>query len=311
MPAVALISIPGARAGQRGRASACGWPRAPLRALSCPLYGVTVDNVSELAQLLSSERALPRRLSTRIVFDVGARVGEYRRAVRAFHRSGYVLGELLDSSEEKEIGAGAEHTRVARYLAAYGKLVSVWEVANEPNGNWTGPYRTVAAELSDAYRQVHGAGDASALTLYANDLAPDHCGDGPAELTPAQFTRRYVPRAVRNGLSYVFISYYEQSCAGVRPSAGAWTRYFRALHALYPRAALGFGEVGLTELASASTLAYAQGMLRYYYGLRVALPYFVGGDFWWYYAEDGAFTSQPLWQALDTVLGQAPVERPR
>ena len=30
----------------------------------------------------------------------------------------------------------------------------------------------------------------------------------------------------------------------------------------------------------------AESLARHYYGLRVRLPYFAGGYFWWYYAED-------------------------
>lgn len=58
----------------------------------------------------------------------------------------------------------------------------------------------------------------TALTVFANDLGPDHCGDGTSELSPAEFATGYLPASVRDGLSYVLVSYYEQNCGGLRPS---------------------------------------------------------------------------------------------
>jgi hypothetical protein len=109
-----------------------------------------------------------------------------------------------------------------------------------------------------------------------------------------------VPAGVRDGLGYVFLSYYEDQCGGRRPAAAAWTGYFRALHALYPRARLGFGEVGLAAPAATATTAAAAALIRYYYGLPVRLPYYAGGYFWWYYAEDCLpYGTRPLWHAVN------------
>ena len=109
-----------------------------------------------------------------------------------------------------------------------------------------------------------------------------------------------MPAAVRNGLSYVFLSYYENQCGGARPSAAAWTRYFTELHALYPGARLGFGEIGLTGPATEETTGQAESLIRHYYGLPIRLPYYAGGYFWWYYAEDCLpHASKPLWRAVD------------
>jgi hypothetical protein len=116
----------------------------------------------------------------------------------------------------------------------------------------------VSAKLTEAYRQVTAWHGRTALTLYDNT----GCGDGASELSPLAFSRRYVPTAVRDGLDYVFLSYYEDGCNDIRPSAATWTAYFRDLHALYPHA-------------------------------------LVGGYFWWYYVEDCLpYAAKPLWRAL-------------
>jgi len=85
----------------------------------------------------------------------------------------------------------------------------------------------------------------------------------------------------------------------IRPPAGTWRAYFQQLHVLYPHALLGFGEIGMNNPATPTTLSAARSLIRHYYGLALKLPYYVGGYFWWYFKEDGLpYTSQPLWGAL-------------
>ncbi|GAA3030290.1 hypothetical protein GCM10020229_47160 [Kitasatospora albolonga] len=51
-------------------------------------------------------------------------------------------------------------------------------------------------------------------------------------------------------------------------------------------------------------------MLTYYYGLKIDLPYYVGGHFWWYYAEDMIpYATKPLWQTLNTPSSADPTRR--
>ena len=265
------------------------------RPLPSPLYGVTVDDVSHIGQIAAGLRNLPEVPTTRLYFDTQEPAKYYAAAVAALRPVSYLMGELLDSSDEKSISAASYNTRVKSYLAAFGNQVDLWEIGNEVNGNWTGSYPAVEAKLTEAYRDVTAAGRRSALTLFYNA----GCGGGPAELDPLAFSRTYVPAAVRNGLGYVLLSYYEDDCRGIRPSAATWTAYFRQLHALYPNALLGFGEIGLDNPVTAKTLPAAESMIPYYYGLAVRLPYFVGGYFWWYFAEDGLpYASKPLWGVL-------------
>jgi hypothetical protein len=206
------------------------------------------------------------------------------------------MGELLDSSDEKKISVGAYNMRVRSYLRTLGRDIGIWEIGNEVNGNWLGPYRTVSRKLIAAYEDVRDAHGRTALTLYYNV----GCGDGRSELGPLAFSRRYVPSSVRRGLSYVLLSYYEDDCHGRRPGPAVWTRYFRELHVLYPHARLGFGEIGQNNPANGKTLAAARSLIRYYYGLRITLRYYVGGYFWWYYAEDCLpFAHKPLWRTLN------------
>ena len=273
-------------------------PRQPLttpRALPRRLYGVTVDDVSDVRLIAASSRNLPEMPITRLYLDVRQPPGHYTAAVAALRPVSYLMGELLDSSDERRISVAAYDRRVGSYLAAFGNKIDLWEIGNEVNGNWTGPYPAVPGE---AGRRLSGRlrpGRRTALTLDYN-LG---CGDGAAELDPIAFTRKFVPPKVRNGLTYVFLSYYEGDCNSVRPSAGTWIAYFKALHTLYPHARLGFGEIGMNNPVTSKTINTAKPMINYYYGLPIRLPYYAGGYFWWYYYEDCLpYALKPLWQAL-------------
>jgi len=236
---------------------------------------------------------------TRIYFDVTQQPQAYAPAIGALHPVSYLMGELLDSSDETSISTAAYQQRVSSYLAAFGSSVDIWEIGNEVNGNWTGPYPEVAAKLTSAFQLVAAQHLRTALTLYYNQ----GCGDGPAELSPIAFSQQYVPAFVRDGLSYLFLSYYPDQCGGQNPSAADWTNYFRALNALYPNARLGFGEVGLASPATAATTPAAMSLISYYYGLHVPLPYYTGGYFWWYYVEDCLpYQARPLWGAISAAF---------
>jgi hypothetical protein len=271
----------------------------PAEAKPQRIYGVTVDDVSNFDGVAASLAHFSRRPTTRVVFDVGATAGDHESAIARLHGVSDLMGLLLDSSDEQRISAGAEHARVASFLAAYGSTIDIWEVGNEVNGNWLGDAGDVVAKLVDAYTQAAALGKRTALTLYDNI----GCSDGPSELGPVEFSSARVPPGVRAGLSYVLLSYYEAQCNGARPSPASLASLFTQLHALYPNALLGFGEVGLPGPVTPSTLATAEAVIAYYYGLRVDVPGYVGGCFWWYFAEDAVpFASSPVWRALNAAF---------
>ena len=272
---------------------------APARAaVPAPLYGVTLDKVKPLKQIVPALQALPVKPTVRVYFDTHEPASYYAPALAQIHPAGYVMGELLDSSDEKAISVTAMQERVRSYLQALAPDVDLWEIGNEVNGNWTGPYETVAAKLVSTYEQVAAAGATTALTLYANSFGPDHCGDGESELTPLQFTRAYVPANVADGLDYVLLSYYPTQCGGREPSATEVALELEQLHLLYPNAQLGFGEVGLPRRASKKKVGEAQQIMDWAYSLSPGLPYSAGGYFWWYAAEDALRDKAPLTSAL-------------
>jgi hypothetical protein len=258
-----------------------------------PLYGVTLDKIGQIKTIVSAEGKLPNRPTTRVYFNVSEPASYYRAAVSDVDSVSNVMGELLDSSDATHITTSAFQTRVESYLSTLGSSVTIWEVGNEVNGNWTGPYSDGSAKLTEAYGDVAAQGATAALTLYANEFAPDNCGDGVSELTPVQYSEQYVPASVRDGLAYVFESYYPTQCQNTYPANAQVATEMRQLHALYPNALLGFGETGLPHPATKRTLVSAERVMSWAYGLNPGLPYYVGGYFWWYARQD-ALTHKKL-----------------
>ncbi|MGO9322299.1 MAG: hypothetical protein ACLQBY_16070 [Solirubrobacteraceae bacterium] len=271
-------------------------------AADAPIYGVTIDEITQLESLVSSLAALPFRPTTRVYFNVREPASYYASALTQIDGVSSVMGELLDSSDEKSISTEAFQARVESYLHTLGSEVGIWEVGDEVNGNWTGSYPVVAAKLTEAYEDVARTGAATALTLYANNFGPENCGDGPAELTPLQFAQQYVPSQVADGLDYVFLSYYPTECHQRKPSSEEVASYMQQLHAVFPGAALGFGEVGLPRPVKRSTVKKAERIMKWAYSLKPGLPYYVGGYFWWYGAEDALHAGAPLGGALQEAF---------
>ena len=104
------------------------------------------------------------------------------------------------------------------------------------------------------------------------------------------------------GLDYVLLSYYPTQCEGREPSSHEVALALEALHRLYPRAQLGFGEVGLPAPVTRRTLAQAEQIMRWAYSLAPGLPYYDGGYFWWYGSEDVLHPAALLREAFPVAL---------
>jgi hypothetical protein len=274
------------------------------------IFGVTVDDLGRLPAVLDSLQALPRRPWVRVVFDVDPNHPSdptpYSRKVGEVAAVGHVLGELVDSADIRRLTVAQTKARAVAYVRALRSAVSVWEIGNEVNGDWTGAPGLVARKVQVTYGVVRRLGGRAALTLYENE----GCGDGPGELSPVVWSERYLPAALRRGVAYVLLSYYEGQCRGLRPTAAAWTRRFSALHRLFPNARVGFGEIGMPRPATPSTRAAAASVISYYYGLPIRLRYYAGGGFYWYFAEDMVpWRRSLLWRVLAKAWSAAHTPR--
>jgi hypothetical protein len=277
---------------------------AGMRAVPDPLYGVTVDNVANISGIVDSLAHLSHMPTTRIVFDYGQPPSAYAEAIRRIHSVSYIVGMIADSSTMKRYTTAAYAQRVTDYLTTFGSQVDIWEVGNEINGDWLGS--DAAAKMVEAYNQVKRAGRRTALTLYYNGLDDTNNCYQNADTLMFRWAQANIPDDMKQGLDYVFLSYYEQDCPGVSKD---WTAIFGQLRHMFPNSRLGFGENG-TRKASDPTALKLQYM-REYYPLWVNVPCYVAGHFWWYFYEDGIpYQNNPLWTALnDAMSALAPPPR--
>lgn len=257
-----------------------------------PLYGVTIDAVDNVPAVVDALSHLSRTPTVRVVFDEGMDAPHYVGSVVAIRDVAYVMGELADSSTLKQYTATQLRQRAAAYLHTLGSNVDVWEIGNEINGEWTGTTRDVVDKTMAVYEVIKAGGGRTALTLYYNE----GCAEQPSRAM-FDWVQHNLPPRLRDGLDYVFISFYEDDCKIAPPD---WNAVFTRLGELFPHAALGFGEIGTRHAMRKTAL------LTHYYGLAIAHPRFVGGYFWWYFRQDMVPRSRPLWRSLDAAFLSMP-----
>ena len=97
-----------------------------------------------------------------------------------------------------------------------------------------------------------------------------------------------MPQDLKEGLDYLFLSYYEDDNEGFAPD---WSEIFTDLQSAFPASKLGIGECGNT--ASGATQASKKAMIRRYYTMPRYVKNYVGGYFWWYFVQDCASGAGP------------------
>jgi hypothetical protein len=278
-----------------------------------PLRGITVDNVKNFSEIVDSISHLRQKMTTRIVFDRGKAPPDYRAATEAIHKVSYVMGQPVDSFWMKCFTVSEYMERTRQYVDNLSDVVDIWEIANEINGDWTfGSTRRckpranvsstaasdVTAKMIGAYDYVKSKGRIAELTLYYNK----GCGE-PEANEMFTWAEANIPDRMRQGLDYVLISYYEDDCHGLQPE---WPAVFAKLANMFPNSKIGFGECG-AQKRKAPYVVKKQYVDRYY-RMRIDLPNFVGGCFWWYFRQDmvpykdARQRVNPMWQTLNEAI---------
>jgi len=252
------------------------------------IYGVTIDAVDHLSYIVDSLKSLPRKMTTRIVFDEFVPATYYVKAVSNIYPVSFIMGELLDSYYVKQYSVAQYRSRTIEYLDTLGAKVDIWEIGNEINGEWLGSTASVKAKMKTAYGLVKARGGRTALTLYYNE----DCWENPAN-EMFTWTRANVPEYMKQGLDYVLVSYYDDDCNGLRPD---WQAVFNRLGKMFPNSKIGLGEIGTTR--KTSKVEY----IRRYYGMQINHPHYIGGNFWWYFKQDMVPKSKYLWAVLAKAI---------
>lgn len=286
----------------------------PRGRLNTPLHGLTLESVRPLRPTVRAVRAHHVRPAVRIVFQRGESPARYAKAVRRLGSHADLMGEILDSTAVRRTSVRAYRQRTRSYVSRFGNRIDIWEIGNELNGEWLGRPAAINAKVHAAYDVVENENATlnlrSAITL--NHWPSHDCYAYRWERT-LRFAR-HLPREVRRGVDFTFLSFYETACKPVaHPSVRQFARTFRALKQIFPNARVGMGEIGAQRrsdgLSTNPTLAGKKRIAERYYGMQDQLrqrlgPRYVGGYFWWYYAQDAVPRHRPksLWPTIDRLF---------
>ena len=252
------------------------------------IFGVTIDGIDNLSTIVTSLSNLNIKPTTRIVFDEWVPAANYQNAVNQIHNVSFIMGEICDSYYTGQYTLAQYVSKTNEYLNLLGSKVDIWEVGNEVNGEWCGTTSSVVAKIDSAYSLVKAQNKKTELTLYYNK----GCYSNSAN-EMFYWVNHNVSSAMRTGLDYVLISYYEDDCNGLQPN---WQRVFDSLHYYFPNSKIGIGECGTTNSSNKTTY------INRYYKMHITTPNYVGGYFWWYYKQDCVPYTSSLWSVLNSAI---------
>lgn len=262
------------------------------REIPYPIYGTTIDDISDLSDIVTALDDLTYVPVTRIVFDEDQDPSVYNNAVNDIGSVSYVMGELLDSSAVSSYSISDYGARVSSYIAYYGDRLDIYEVANEINGEWLGDEADSVAKMIDAYDQVKDAGYRAAVTFYYNEDCETYAWEEMWTWINAN-----VPSRMFQNLDYVLLSWWEDDCNDLEKTEAEWGAVFSTLSNLFPNSKVGFSEVG-TE----GSAAKREEFMEKFYELSINLNAYIGGHFWWYFKEDCVPKTEPLWTVFDDTI---------
>lgn len=252
------------------------------------LYGVTLSSVTRLPETVEALSRLPQKPIARIVFDPWIYPETYNDAIFQINRVSFIMGEILDSYSFEQYDLKNYKERVKMYLNYYPDKVDIWEIGNEVNGDWLGDTKDVVSKITAGYDLVKAAKQKTAMTFYYNY----NCTEDPnSEMF--NWIQKNIRYNIRNGLDYVFVSYYEDDCVTVQPD---WDKLFKYLQVMFPNAKLGIGECGARDKGN------SEEYMRKFYAINVQNQNFVGGYFWWYFKRDCVPYTKPGWNTLNELM---------
>ncbi|RPI16507.1 MAG: T9SS C-terminal target domain-containing protein [Ignavibacteriae bacterium] len=255
------------------------------------IRGVTIDGIYPTADIVTALQKLPVRPTTRMIFDKST-ASAYSSSVTSISGVSDIMGNIMDSYFINDFTVTQYRARMNDYIWTLGDKVTIWEVASEFNDESVGSISNAASMLNAGYNYVKSLNKKTAITLLYNS----HCYTNPQN---EMFTwaNTNIPAYIRNGLDYVWVSYYDDYCNNYQPN---WQQVFDQLHTMFPNAKIGIGMCGtLDPLKKAA-------FMQKYYTLNVTTPNFVGGYFWWTFRQDCVPYTNPLWTTLKNVF--APVD---
>jgi hypothetical protein len=272
-------------------------PTIEGRLVPAPLYGVTLDDLSNVDAEAASLGQLNHMPTTRLVFDPGESASTYAEPIQTLRDTSYIMGLLVDSSAMAGLSVAAVQKRAKEFAQTLGNQVDIWEIGNEVNGDWLG--KNTVAKIEAMYDVIANQNGATALTFFYegepseanNCIATDKGGNDMFTWITQMFQlnlpvekRSAETEKIRLHLNYALISWYPDQCVGENPD---WSQVYSRLASIFPNAKVGFGELGTAKPQNGSQ--YEIDEINQYYPMARTLPLprsYIGGYFWWYYAEE-------------------------
>jgi hypothetical protein len=286
------------------------------RAIPSPVYGITLDDVTNVSAEVKALSQLVKTTTVRVVFDKKVSASYYKSAIQKLRSEAYIVGELIDSYYMKQFTSiTSVQLWTNSYVTTLGSLVDVWEVGNEVNGSWLGTRPSVMSKVEAMYDIVAAKGGKTALTFFyeGEPSEPYNCidrsGGGNDMFTwiNQQFLTSPTTETekIRRGIDYALISWYPDQCPGENPN---WSAVYAKLASLFPNAKVGFGELGTANPENGSSYEVNEISTYYPMGKTLAsLPAsYIGGYFWWHSAEEMVPWPGSLGLALNSALAAGP-----
>jgi len=234
-------------------------------------------------------RSFRQRVMLRVVFDPDQEPESYKEAVVKLSAVCDIVGCLLDSSAMDEIEDCK--ARADAYVEALGEYISVWEVGNEVNGDWLGS--EVPEKIQDMY--IACSDKATMLTLY---YAKDFEG---TEYDLITWVEKNVPEDMREGLTYVTVSYYEDQNENGILTPEKIEPVFAKLSVLFPNSFIGFGECGYGRKIPTSAKKRKQ-LIERFYTYESECDRFFGGGFWWHGRQTMVPRTKADWSVINDLM---------
>jgi hypothetical protein len=282
-----------------------------LGQVPAPIHGVTVEDTHDVttepfqSQVVTALGNLTVGPTTRIVFTPPRPAGDYQAATARISTVSYIMGMPVDSSSMSSISVANYLTRFEDYVTTLGSNVDIWEICNECNGDWLGKSSDVAAKLAEAYDYVKGQGKVAALTLYQFPTLKSSCVSNPSyDMLTWTGNDSNVPQRIKQGVDYVLVSYYNDSCSPSQPEPN-WQTLFANLSAIFPNSKVGFGEVGWSTNTPPS-VQKRKTLINHFYRLHknfpITVPNYVDGYFYWEFSWDMVPWTKQLWGVINTAM---------
>lgn len=256
------------------------------------VWGMTVDDLSHVDPVVSGLSQFKVRPTARLVFDPSGSPDYYRQAVTRIHDVANVMGEPVDSAPPSGRLTVADYRRkMAAYMDGLGDSVDIWEIGNEVNGDWTGDSSMMAAKIQAGLEEARERKVRTAVTLFYSDFFKG------TDREMVAWSKKYLSDSVREGVDYVLVSFYPDNATGEHPD---WPTIFKDLSEAFPKAKLGFGELGLRkpDFTLSSDLTEKRKLMNRYYSMTPPIKKrWIGGYFWWTFVQD-----KDLWGDLRELV---------